>query len=130
MLVMEKKSDVFGKRLKLLRNKRGGSQEDVAKAIGISRARYSHYENSHVEPDIGLIRKLADYFNVNTDYLIGRSDNPQMTDEDRKSIFIDKIATEFPDADLMFHDLSSMTAEEMEDVYDYIKFKMRKKGSE
>src|SRR5690625_1100491 len=80
---MENKNDIFGKRLKRLREHTGKNQEDVANAIGISRARYSHYENNHVEPDMDLIRKLADYYKVTTDYLLGRSNDVDLlTDEE------------------------------------------------
>nr|WP_164671143.1 helix-turn-helix transcriptional regulator [Virgibacillus doumboii] len=119
---------MFGKRVKYLRNKRGISQERVADAIGISRARYAHYENNRVEPDLDLIRKIADYYDVTTDYLMGRTENTEFNKENDKTKIIYKIATEFPDADLMFNDLANMTAEQLEDVYDYIKFKQSKKG--
>lgn len=82
VLLMESQEEIFGDRLKLLRKKQGRNQEDVASGVGISRARYSHYENNHVEPDIELIRKLADYFNVKVDYLLGRTNNPHDENED------------------------------------------------
>ena len=128
MLVLENKNEIFGKRLKLLRNKIGKNQEEIANAIGVSRATYSHYENNHVEPDIDLIRKLADYHNVDTDYLLGRTDTPRYIEdqEKRKQIVIDKIKEEFSGADLMFKDLANMTAEQLEEVYDFIKFKIQK----
>lgn len=134
MLLMESKREIFGKRLKYLRNKTNRSQEYIAKLIGISRARYSHYENNHVEPDMELIRKLADYFEVTSDYLLGMSDYPY-TDENNqedneKTAIMNKIANDFPDADLMFHDLSNMSAEDLQDVYDFIKFKKSQKGSD
>jgi len=121
---MEKKNEILGKRLKLLRNKKGGNnnQEDIARDLGISRARYSHYENNHVEPDIDMIKKLAKYYNVTTDYLLGYSDQPD-SEEDALDSIKRKIATEFPEADLMFEDLANMTAEELEEVYEFIKFK-------
>src|SRR5690625_6681421 len=117
---MEKKNEILGKRLKLLRNKKGGNnnQEDIARDLGISRARYSHYENNHVEPDIDMIKKLAKYYNVTTDYLLGYSDQPD-SEEDALDSIKRKIATEFPEADLMFEDLANMTAEELEEVYEF-----------
>lgn len=125
---MEKKNEILGKRLKLLRNKKGGNnnQEDIARDLGISRARYSHYENNHVEPDIDMIRKLAKYYNVTTDYLLGYSDQPD-SEEDALDSIKRKIAAEFPEADLMFEDLANMTAEELEEVYEFIKFKESQK---
>lgn len=125
--MMENKNEVFGERLKLLRNKTGKSQERIAKDIGISRARYSHYENNHVEPDMALIRQLAKVYSVTTDYLLGITDNPSKDEDDKRDAVIHKIATEFPDADLMFHDLASMTAEDLEEVYEFIKFKSQQK---
>lgn len=68
----------FGKKLKVLRNKRGLSQEAVAKEIDISRASYSHYENDHVQPDMTLISKLATFFKVSSDYLLGLSNDPKL----------------------------------------------------
>jgi len=88
VLMVVDKNEILGKRLKLLREKLGKNQEHVANTIGISRARYSHYENNHVEPDIGLIRKLANYFNVTTDYLLGNSDNPDLTEDESFEAFI------------------------------------------
>lgn len=77
-----KKNDVFGQRLKILRDRKAMNQEGIAKAIGISRASYSHYETSRIEPDLELIRKLSDYHNVTADYLIGKSDEPYHMEDD------------------------------------------------
>ncbi len=81
-------SNTIGDRLKLLRKKSGKNQDAVATDLGISRARYSHYENNHVEPDIELIKKLAEYYNVTTDYLLGKSDNPDLTEQESFEAFI------------------------------------------
>lgn len=62
------------KRLKELRGKR--TQEEVAKDLDISRARYSHYENGRSEPDNEMLQKMASYYNVSTDYLLGTTDDP------------------------------------------------------
>ncbi len=84
-----KSGKLIGDRLKELRNKTKKNQSVVSEDIGISRASYSHYENNHVEPDIDLIKRLADYFGVSTDYLLGRTDKihselpvDEMTDEE------------------------------------------------
>lgn len=60
----------MGKRLKHLRGKK--VQQNIADKLGISRSRYSHYENEHVQPDIELLQKMADLFDVSVDYLLGR----------------------------------------------------------
>ncbi|KSU89836.1 XRE family transcriptional regulator [Priestia veravalensis] len=78
---------MLGSRLKFLRGKR--TQEDVAKAISVSRARYSHYENGRSEPDTQTLEKLADFFNVSTDYLLGRTDNPDLIQEKNEESLLD-----------------------------------------
>lgn len=60
---------MLGDRLKRLRGKR--TQSEVAKSLGITRARYSHYENGRNEPDNEMLQKLADYYQVTVDYLLG-----------------------------------------------------------
>jgi transcriptional regulator with XRE-family HTH domain len=77
----------FGQRLKILRiNKLPKiTQEDVANQIGAPRATYSNWETDRATPDYEYLVKLADYFNVTLDYLLGRKtpDNPVNTLADR-----------------------------------------------
>lgn len=70
-----------GDKIALLREKRGLTQEDLASKIGISRASLSHYEKNRREPDYATMTKLADFFHVSVDYLLGRTSEPtQVTD--------------------------------------------------
>ncbi|QYY44724.1 helix-turn-helix domain-containing protein (plasmid) [Aneurinibacillus thermoaerophilus] len=69
---------MLGKRLKELRGKR--TQEEIAKQIGLSRARYSHYENERSQPDHETLQKIADFHGVSIDYLLGRTDTPEKED--------------------------------------------------
>lgn len=64
---------MLGKRLKYLRKELNKTQNEVAESIKISRANYSHFENDRNEPDGEILNRLADYFDVTTDYLLGRS---------------------------------------------------------
>jgi repressor LexA len=57
--------------LKELRGKT--SQEVIANGIGISRARYSHYETGRSEPDNETLLKIASYYDVSIDYLLGNT---------------------------------------------------------
>jgi HTH-type transcriptional regulator, competence development regulator len=88
---------MLGTRLKELRGKR--SQEEVAERIGISRARYSHYENNRSQPDNELLNKLADYYHVTVDYLLGRTNEKNGTSEEINTAF---------------HDFDNLTEEEKE----------------
>ena len=58
--------------LKELRKKLGISQTTVANALGISRQSYNFYENGKRDPDTEMLKNIAEYFNVSTDYLLGR----------------------------------------------------------
>ena len=59
-------------RLKELRTEKGATQKEVADFIGCSPLVYSRYEREEREPDIDMLCRLADYFNVSIDYLVER----------------------------------------------------------
>jgi transcriptional regulator with XRE-family HTH domain len=65
---------VFENRLKSLREELGKSQNEVAKAIGTTGQNLYHYENGR-EPNYTILMKLAEFFNVSVDYLIGYSND-------------------------------------------------------
>lgn len=58
-------------RLKELRKQRHCTLQNVADAIGVSNGTVANYENEKREPNIATLIKLADYFDVSVDYLIG-----------------------------------------------------------
>ncbi|NLC40574.1 MAG: helix-turn-helix transcriptional regulator [Clostridiaceae bacterium] len=60
-------------RLRYLRSVRKLKQVDVASAINISSRTYSNYERAYRMPDLRILASLADFFNVSTDYLLGRT---------------------------------------------------------
>lgn len=67
----------FPERLKQLREGRGVSQATVSKAMGVSRYAIYSYEKGKTAPTLEGLVILADYFDVTTDYLLGRSDEPK-----------------------------------------------------
>ncbi|ARK28740.1 helix-turn-helix domain-containing protein [Halalkalibacter krulwichiae] len=64
----------FKDRLKLCRNNKKITQEKLAEKLGIKRPTYAKYETGENLPDITMLNKLADFFEVSTDYLLGRTD--------------------------------------------------------
>lgn len=68
--------NLLPKRLRELREIKGVSQAEVAKFLGIERASYTAYESGTSRP-VRYMDKLADYFCVSVDYLLGLSDIPQ-----------------------------------------------------
>ena len=71
-------------RLKFLREEKGLFQSDIAKILGISIAAVGFYENEKRDMSPDTIIKLAEYFGVTTDYLLGKSDvrNPAQQIDD------------------------------------------------
>lgn len=72
-------SELLGKRLKALREKKGISQKFVATKIGVNNSTLSGYESGYREPDGETLLRLADFYEVTTDYLLGRSNNSQLS---------------------------------------------------
>lgn len=64
-------------RIRLLRNERGVTREDLAKNIGVSLSALGNYERGERIPDASLIASIARYFQVTSDYLLGLSDSPR-----------------------------------------------------
>lgn len=65
-------------RLKELRTKRHISQVKLAMDLGMNQNSISRYENGEREADYETLITFADYFGVSVDYLLGRTDNPQV----------------------------------------------------
>lgn len=89
--------------LKRFRKKFGLKQSDVASVLGITNNAYQNYEYGKSSPSAVAILKLAKEFNVSTDYLLGRSDEPQPTNFDEKEV---KAAFAFRDAWNQFQKVS------------------------
>lgn len=63
-------------RLKELRKQKGISQLKLAMDLSTNQNTISRYETGEREADYETLIKIADYFNVSIDYLLGRTDNP------------------------------------------------------
>lgn len=77
--------------LKNLRKRDNINQFELARAIGVSRSAVGMYESGKREPDFETMETIADYFNVSMDYLLGRTDNPEINKSNEKTHII-KIA--------------------------------------
>lgn len=65
-------------RIRDLRRKKGISQLRLATDLNTTQNTISRYETGEREPGIEELIKIADYFGVSVDYLIGRTENPKM----------------------------------------------------
>lgn len=52
--------------------------EELAKAIHGTKAAISNFENNNKKPSLDALIALADYFDVSIDYLVGRTDSPEL----------------------------------------------------
>ena len=70
----------FGQRLKQLRCEHNLTQDELAKSIKISKSSLNMYERDEREPKFETLEAIADYFNVDMDYLLGRSNSRHLTE--------------------------------------------------
>lgn len=64
----------FGEKLKELRDERDLTQKQVADFIGVSERVYGYYEKDRFPKDEIVLKKIASFFNVSLDWLVGNSD--------------------------------------------------------
>lgn len=69
---------VFAERLKELRKEKGFIQSQVAKDLGIKQPNYHQWESEKRSPSGKTLIRLADYFEVSIDYLVGRKNKNEM----------------------------------------------------
>ncbi len=65
---------MFSERLQELKEKRNVMQKDVAQAIGVPLRTYQRYEYGEREPQMSTLIRMADFYGVSLDYLVGRTD--------------------------------------------------------
>ena len=80
-------------RIKDLREDRDMRQSDLASATGIDQRTISNYETGKTAPDAYALIRLADFFDVSIDYLLGRTSN-DLSNKAKRTKIIDKIIDE------------------------------------
>lgn len=69
--------------LKQLRNEKDLSQAELAKFLHLARSTIAQYETGDRTPDYDTLQRIADYFHVSTDYLLGRT-------KSRSALYLDE----------------------------------------
>ena len=69
---------MFSERLKSLRIQHNLTQKQIAEFLGTSQPSYQNWEKGTRKPSRNTIQKIADFFNVSTDYLLGKTDIPDL----------------------------------------------------
>ncbi|OOM81752.1 HTH-type transcriptional regulator ImmR [Clostridium puniceum] len=108
----------LGERLKKLRLEKGVSQTDLAKQFNIARSTLSQYESNQRTPSDEIKIKLSEYFNVSTDYLLGKTDIKNYTEDPNITIALH--------SDTDYDDLPEEAIKEINGFVEYIKQKYKK----
>ena len=99
-------------RIKELRKEKSITMKRLGEIIGVSEGAVSQYENGKRQPDYDTLKKIADFFDVSTDYLLGRTDNPQQNiDQQLEGI-------EFA----LYGEIKELTDDEKQDILNFVKF--------
>jgi len=107
---------MFKDRLKELRYKKELSQRELASILNLSPSTIAMYETGQREPDAETLSKIADFFGVTIDYLLGRTDNPNPEDSTIDDEIMAIMRDLGPDITLQFYDLKGMSDEEKENL--------------
>lgn len=77
----------LGLRIKNLRQQKNITQTELGNYLDVQKSTISMYENNKSNPDLETIKKIANYFNVTVDYLLGNeTEKPKLSKKDEKDI--------------------------------------------
>lgn len=124
----------FATRFRSLRTRDGLTQDELAKKLKISKSAVSMYENGNREPDFETLELIADFFNVDMNYLLGsnvQTHTPYNRDPkngQQESYYIDaetaemaQAISEEPGLRALFHASRNLTADDLQMVTDMAK---------
>jgi transcriptional regulator with XRE-family HTH domain len=111
----EKPSDIFRERLRAARESlRQMSQAALARDSGLPPSSIAHFEAGTRKPSFDSLRKLANALSVTTDFLLGRTDNPEGAAE----------------ADPLYRDMQKLNDENRRQAADFMRFLAEKHDRE
>lgn len=84
---------MLGEQIKKLRLNKSLTQVELANKLGVAKQSVSNWENENIMPSIEMLIKIADYFGVTTDFLLGLSDKHTVNTEGLSELQIAHIQT-------------------------------------
>ena len=112
-------------RLRELREAKKLYQKDMARFLNVAVSTYSYWEKGTYEPDQEVLSKLADFFNVSVDYLLGREEKKPPEIQESNQLYVPE---QFKDIMVAFHEgADNLTQDDIDDVVRYIEFLKAKK---
>lgn len=122
-------TELFGKKLKALRTSRKISQKEFGKIFGLAESTIGMYERDERRPDFELLNKFADYFEVSTDYLLGRTNTPILSQQEKEEAEFQAFANN-PKLNVFYKELPDSEEEAVErlrEIWEIIKNDYKKK---
>lgn len=122
-------TELFGKKLKALRTSRKISQKEFGKIFGLAESTIGMYERDERRPDFELLNKFADYFEVSTDYLLGRTNTPILSQQEKEEAEFQAFANN-PKLNVFYKELLDSEEEAVErlrEIWEIIKNDYKKK---
>jgi HTH-type transcriptional regulator, competence development regulator len=122
----------LGSNIRKLREKENLSQKDFAKKIGISNVVLSRYEKDERKPDYDMLNKIADYFEVSIDHLLGREEKVKTKEDSLEEV--NKLVKEYGIEQFGFFDiekwkdLSQEDIEEIKKHFEYVVFQAKQRN--
>lgn len=105
-------------RMKLLREQHNLNQTEVAKVLNISRQAYNFYENEKRDPDTSMLIRIADFYNVSLDYLLGRTNDPSPVTKEKTPSYQEEV----------LRDIEDITPEMVSELRQFIGYLKHRKG--
>ncbi|NNG67209.1 helix-turn-helix domain-containing protein [Caldanaerobacter subterraneus] len=119
---------MLGERIKELRKKKGVTQKELALYLGVSDRAVGYYESGQRTPPPDILQKIADFFHVSVDYLLGRTDVYSPTDEITEAVSDDPELFEFwntlkerEDLKLLFKQTKKLSPKDIKQIIRIIK---------
>ena len=121
---MNRRIPMIGENLRKLRKKNNLTMKELGQKLNLAESTISGYENGNRKPDYDTLNKFADFFEVSTDYLLGR--NVTQKDIDTYNPLLD------PELGIWFKDIKDASPEKQEELklfWDFIKDKEKNRKS-
>ncbi|MCY8239177.1 helix-turn-helix transcriptional regulator [Bacillus inaquosorum] len=105
-------------RLVELRKSKKLTQQGLADKLKITRSSLSQYEIGNRQPDYETLKKIADFFDVTTDYLLGYSNTKPVVEEEKTPYKV----TDDPDLQIAFKEAADFSEEARRQTIDFINY--------
>lgn len=123
----------YGDIFKALRTEKKLSQQELADQMQINRSTYARYETSQTQPDFETLAKLARFYDVSIDYLLGHSDTKHTytaltpTQKSILDFFENSPSLSFDETEA---ETLQKALQDLETYYEFLKFKAQKRPSD